>query len=118
MGVRVYRCEACGGCPLAAACLSRQSKGTRRTIRRDEYEPLRERTAARMATSQGREVYWKRPRIAETPFGILKHTERIAILNGMRKDGEDAGEVGPLTVFIDDAEIIGDGSGSIRDERQ
>jgi transposase len=87
VGVRVYRCESCGGCPLAAACLSRQSKGTSRTIRRDEYEPLRERTAARMATPKGREVYRQRPRIAETPFGILKAVMGIRqfLLRGLEK---------------------------------
>ena len=83
---RVYRCEACAGCPLANACLSRKSKGGR-TITRDEYEPLRERTAARMATPEGRKVYQKRARIAETPFGILKAVMGIRqfLLRGLEK---------------------------------
>ena len=84
--LRVYRCRACAGCPLANSCLSRQSKGSR-TITRDEYEPLRERTAARMATSQGQKVYQQRPRIAETPFGILKAVMGIRqfLLRGLEK---------------------------------
>ncbi len=43
-----------------------------RTITRDPYEEVRERTAARMRSESAREVYNQRPRIAETPFGILK----------------------------------------------
>ena len=69
--LRVYRSANCAGCPLAAACLSSQSRGGR-TITRDPYEEVRERTAARMATASGRKLYNQRPRIAETTFGILK----------------------------------------------
>jgi hypothetical protein len=85
--LRVYRCDACASCPLANDCLSRQSKGGGRTIRRDEYEPLRERTAARMATPKGREVYRQRAWIAETPFGILKAVMGIRqfLLRGLEK---------------------------------
>jgi transposase len=84
--LRVYRCPTCAGCPLANACLSRQSNGSR-TITRDEYEPVRERTAARMATPEGRKVYQQRPRIAETPFGILKAVMGIRqfLLRGLEK---------------------------------
>jgi len=35
-------------------------------------EEVRERTAARMATAEAKELYKQRPRIAETTFGILK----------------------------------------------
>jgi transposase len=85
--LRVYRCDACASCPLANDCLSRQSKGGGRTIRRDEYEPLRERTAARMATPKGRAVYRQRAWIAETPFGILKAVMGIRqfLLRGLEK---------------------------------
>jgi transposase len=84
--VGVYRCAACADCPLANACLSRKNKGNR-TIARDEYEPLRERTAARMATLEGREFYRQRPRIAETPFAILKAVMGIRqfLLRGLEK---------------------------------
>lgn len=68
---RVYRCQACAGCPLAAACLSPKSKKGR-SITRDEFEEVRQRTATRMSTPAARELYNQRPRIAETPFGILK----------------------------------------------
>jgi transposase len=69
--LRVHRCFDCAGCPLAAACLDKNAKHGR-TITRDGYEPVRDRTAARMASESGRQVYDQRPRIAETPFGILK----------------------------------------------
>lgn len=68
---RVYRCEACEGCPLASLCVSDSNKHGR-TITRDEYEEVRERTAARMSTPSSRELYHQRPHMAETPFAILK----------------------------------------------
>jgi transposase len=83
---KVYRCEACAGCPLASACVSPKSKGGR-TITRDEYEEVRERTAARMSSPEGRQRYKQRPRIAETPFGILKAIMGIRqfLLRGLDK---------------------------------
>ena len=69
--LRVYRCEACAGCPLAARCISPTSKQGR-TITRDEFAETRERTAARMSTPEAKQIYHQRPRIAETTFGILK----------------------------------------------
>lgn len=84
--LRVYRCHACVGCPLAEACLASTSKHGR-TITRDEYEAARERTAARMATEAARKVYNQRPRIAETTFGILKSVMglRQFLLRGLDK---------------------------------
>jgi transposase len=68
---RLYRCQSCKGCLLAAVCFSRKHERGR-TISRDQYEPMRERTATRMATDEGRQIYNRRAHIAETPFGILK----------------------------------------------
>ena len=86
VNVRIYRCPACAGCPLAADCVSSQNKRGR-TISRDEYEPARERTASRMASPTGRAVYKKRARIAETPFAILKAVMGIRqfLLRGLEK---------------------------------
>jgi transposase len=83
---RVYRCDSCGGCPLAAACLSAKAKRGR-TVTRDPYEEVRKRTAARMATESARALYNQRPRIAETPFGILKAVMglRQFLLRGLEK---------------------------------
>jgi transposase len=68
---RIYRCAACAGCPLATQCISPKNKQGR-TITRDEFEEVRERTASRMNTPRAKEIYDERPRIAETSFGILK----------------------------------------------
>jgi transposase len=83
---RVYRCADCGGCPLAAACVSAKSKQGR-TITRDQYESVRERTAARMREPAARARYDQRPRIAETTFGILKSAMafRQFLLRGLEK---------------------------------
>ena len=84
--LRIYRCGDCGGCGLATACVSSKSKGGR-TVTRDPYEEVRERTAARMATASARELYKQRPRIAETTFGILKSVLglRQFLLRGLEK---------------------------------
>lgn len=84
--VRVYRCSDCAGCALAEKCLSPTSKHGR-TITRDPYEEVRERTAARMASESGRRLYNQRPRIAETTFGILKAVMglRQFLLRGLEK---------------------------------
>jgi hypothetical protein len=84
--LRVYRCAACAGCPLSAACLSLQSKHGR-TVTRDPYEDVRERTAARMATPAARRLYNQRPWIAETTFGIIKSVMglRQFLLRGLEK---------------------------------
>jgi hypothetical protein len=83
---RIYRCRACAGCPLATVCLSPKSKHGR-TITRDDYEEVRERTAARMASEPARALYNQRPRIAETTFGILKSVMgfRQFLLRGLEK---------------------------------
>jgi transposase len=83
---RVYRCGGCADCPLVAACLSTHTKHGR-TINRDQYEEVRERTALRMASESARELYNQRPRIAETPFGILKLIMgfRQFLLRGLEK---------------------------------
>lgn len=83
---RLYRCQACAGCPLAAQCVSPKSKHGR-TITRDEFEEVRERTAARMRTPAAQEIYNQRPRIAETTFAILKgvYGLRQFLLCGLEK---------------------------------
>ncbi len=84
--VRIYRCSNCAECPLAKVCLSARSKHGR-TINRGPYEEVRERTAARMASESGRQLYNQRPRIAETTFGILKSVMglRQFLLRGLEK---------------------------------
>lgn len=83
---RVYRCETCAGCPLTAQCMSQQNQRGR-SISHDDYEEVRDRTAARMATPEAKALYNQRPRIAETTFGILKNVFglRQFLLRGQEK---------------------------------
>ena len=77
-----YVSESCAGCPLVALCLARakntpveersEARGRVRSLRRDEHEEVRQRTAARMATESGQKLFNRRSGIAETPFGYLK----------------------------------------------
>ena len=71
---------------MATACLSDNNRHGR-TITRDQYEEVRERTAARMASEPARALYSQRPRIAETAFGILKSVMgfRQFLLRGLEK---------------------------------
>ncbi len=83
---RIYRCGSCDGCPLVAACLSPTTKRGR-TITRDRYEEVRERTATRMSLESSQQLFRKRSWIAETPFGILKSVLglRQFLLRGLEK---------------------------------
>ena len=82
----IYRCDSCGGCPLATACLSPTTKRGR-TITRDQYEEVRERAAARMSLASSQQLFRRRSWIAETPFGILKSVMglRQFLLRGLEK---------------------------------
>ena len=83
---RLYRCADCAGCVLAAECLDPKAKRGR-TVRRDEHEPLREKMAAKMRTTQGQAVYNQRMHVAETPFAIIKSIlgVRRFLLRGLAK---------------------------------
>jgi hypothetical protein len=83
---RVYRCSDCAGCVLAGECLDPKAKRGR-TVQRDEYEPLREKMAAKMQTDQGKAVYNRRMHVAETPFAIIKSIlgVRRFLLRGLEK---------------------------------
>ena len=83
---RVYRCADCAGCALAGECLDPKAKRGR-TVQRDEYEPLREKMAAKMQTPQGKAVYNQRMHVAETPFAIIKSIlgVRRFLLRGLEK---------------------------------
>jgi transposase len=86
IGSRVYRCQACTGCPLAARCVSPKNKSGR-TISRDIYAADRERFAAKMQTDQARKTYGRRMHMAETTFGIIKNVMglRQFLLRGLEK---------------------------------
>jgi len=69
--VHIYRCKNCEHCPLSDVCRSPKARGGRQ-VERDPYERLREETAARMQTTEGRAIYARRMHGAETPFAYLK----------------------------------------------
>ena len=83
---RIYRCKSCKDCLLAGVCYVRVSHSGR-TISRDEYEDMRERTATRMASEEGQRLYQQRAHIAETPFGVIKAAIGIRqfLLRGLPK---------------------------------
>ena len=82
---REYRCAQCRSCPLRAKCIRKSSGG--RTIRRDEYEPLREAMDRRMGTHEGKTTYRRRTWMAEYPMGVLKSVfgMRQFLLRGLEK---------------------------------
>ena len=47
-----------------------------------------------------------------------KHAKRLVVFFGMRKDGINAIEIRPLTVFTNDADTVVDVGGSGWDKRQ
>ena len=80
-----YRAVDCSGCPLAGECLGKKSK--QRTVARDQYEPQRERLAARMAQPEKRRCYGRRAWMAETVNAVIKgHMGmRQFLLRGLQK---------------------------------
>jgi hypothetical protein len=66
---------------------------------RDQYEKVREWTAARMVKNEPRTIYRQRPRIAETPFGILKPGmgRRQSLLRGLEKAKTEKSRTGDCT---------------------
>jgi transposase len=81
----VYQSTSCQGCSLASRCLS--GKNTRRTLRRDQHEPLREQMALRMHSDKGRATYKRRSFLAETPFAVINTTMNLRqlLLRGLPK---------------------------------
>ena len=65
-----YRCEACPTCPWASDCI--KGKSPYRTLTRDQYEPLREAAAQRLATPEGKAIYRLRAPHIEGLFGFIK----------------------------------------------
>jgi transposase len=65
-----YSGAACGGCPLASRCLSKNAKA--RTVSRDEYEGRREEVRERMGSEAGQRIYANRAPRVEGAFGTIK----------------------------------------------
>ena len=71
---RVYQCDSCEGCPLAARCLNKAQRAEHRPRRvvRDEYEGLREEMAQRLRSPEGKARYKRRSFLCETTFAVLR----------------------------------------------
>ena len=84
--MRVYRCDACEGCPLAGACLDPKAKRGR-TVRRDAQEPLRTKMHAKLQTEEGKKTYNRRMHVGEAPFAIIKGILEVRrfLLRGLEK---------------------------------
>src|SRR6202021_193968 len=82
---QMYQCGSCAGCPLASACLQKNSDARR--VSRDEHEPLREKMKERLASESGRKQYSRRAWSSETPFAVFKTTMNFQrfLLRGIRK---------------------------------
>ena len=80
-----YQSPDCTQCPLADLCLSR--KATRRIVNRDEFEGVRENTARRMASEEGKAIYRRRAPEIEGTFGTVKGNMgiRAFLLRGLGK---------------------------------
>lgn len=68
---KVYACEDCGGCPLAAMCV-RQSDKRGREVIDDVREGARRRHRARMQRTESQEAQTRRQHFGETPFAVIK----------------------------------------------
>lgn len=82
---RSYACAGKAGCPLAEVCV--KSKAKSRTVRRDIYQPLRDRVDARMRSETGRAVYRRRAPGIEVVFAHIKHAMGVRqfLLRGLAK---------------------------------
>lgn len=77
--------EACLTCPARALCT--KAKTGRRTITRDDQEPLREAMRLKMQSQEAKDVYKRRKCIVEPVFGQIKEVMgfRRFLLRGMPK---------------------------------
>lgn len=68
--VKEYVCKDCSDCPLSGACI--KGKAKQRRISRDQYEPLREQLAQRMASPEAKTIYARRAPTGEGVFATIK----------------------------------------------
>ncbi len=80
-----YQCAGKAGCPLAGQCV--KERAAARTIRRDQYQDVRDRVGQRMATPAGRAIYQRRAPVVEGVFAEIKHGMEIRrfLLRGLEK---------------------------------
>jgi hypothetical protein len=65
----------CSDCPNTAKCI--KSRSGRRQIERNQYDPLREKMRAKLATEEGKKIYDRRKELSEPVFGQLKQQQNF-----------------------------------------
>lgn len=91
-GTKIYQGEnsVCDICSYKSRCCS-STKGDARSIRTDEYEPLREAMREKMSHEESKEIYKKRKVIVEPVFGQIKNSmgfRRFHVRGFQKADGE------------------------------
>jgi len=81
--------EACAGCPLAAQCLSGQTKY--RQIDRGEYDDAIDRQIEKMKQPESSEKYSRRRHAGERPFAVIKQVfgARQFLTRGLESVGQE-----------------------------
>jgi transposase len=73
--VDVYECESCAGCPFREACVKGQ--GSRRIYYNHRLQALKAKAFERLTSPEGVALRRARGNACESPFGDLKHNQRI-----------------------------------------
>lgn len=87
---KVYTCEQCEGCSLAAKCI-RKSDVNGREVIDDVHEPARRRHRVKMQQEESQEAYGRRQHFGETPFAVIKamFDMRRFLLRGIEAVGQE-----------------------------
>lgn len=76
LGTKLYKCESCQGCPLAAQCLYRDSK--RKVLYVSDHNDSVQEMIVRTKSQLGQEKKILRAATVETLFAHLKQTKKLA----------------------------------------
>ena len=82
--IRLYRTEACKGCPFRARCTNNMNG---RIVQRWEFEDVIDEMRARLKTEKGLEMIDARKALSEHPFGTMKRAfnQGYLLLKSLRK---------------------------------
>ncbi|TWT78836.1 hypothetical protein CA13_02330 [Planctomycetes bacterium CA13] len=69
---KIYTCDRCADCPLAARCRRNRKAKRGREVMHDEQESARRRHRMRMKNDEAQTAYWRRQHISETPLAVMK----------------------------------------------
>jgi hypothetical protein len=88
---KVYTCQDCEGCSLAARCRKNPESKRGREVMHDEHEGARRRQRERMKTPEAKAAYSRRQHIGELPFAVIKarFDMRRFLLRGIEGVGQE-----------------------------